>query len=274
MGFFDKISSAFKRAEDKVSHAFKSAGSAISSGFHSVVDAGKSIVDTGKSAVTTVYNDAKGVVIGVNDDIKQINSTVGNTANNVINTAGGAIEGVEKTIGSLSLPLLIGAGVLGLYVIIMSASIIAKDITTNAVDSALCGAFYLLGDKVINKKELDVRKGLLSAGSNFAADSVTQWVLPHLQSDNSQFIQTTEHTLLNPVISGGLFCVGNKVLKYEDVNTYSFLQQVGSSILASYTSQPVREMIRKIREKNRKEGCTAQLNAVILINIPPVYFHA
>ncbi|EFA75210.1 hypothetical protein PPL_11284 [Heterostelium album PN500] len=44
------------------------------------------------------------------------------------------------------------------------------------------------------------------------------------------------------------------------------------------TYQIIRSQLLKLKSTaalyNQKEGCTAQLNAVILINIPPVYFHA
>jgi len=114
MGFFDSISNAFNEAGKGFNNAFSN----IKETFSSVGNGISGIISTG-------YQDGKKILETLHNDAVNIGGFYGNTTNKLIDSGTNIITTGENTIGdtlqgvagSLTLPLAVGAGVLGLFLI-------------------------------------------------------------------------------------------------------------------------------------------------------------
>ena len=132
----------------------------------------------------------------------------------------------------------------------MTLQYLGKSLGANAVDSALCGSYFVLGERFLggdqfigfNKQGL-IQFGM-SAGSEFASDSVSRMILPSL-SHMSGSLKGLEETFLTPVVSGGIYVLADMIFKQDQQQStmYKLLLQIGASVLSGYTSQHIRSMI-------------------------------
>lgn len=107
MGWFDNLKNSFKSLGNKINYGVrkyilspaKSAAASIKAG-------ATTVLNTAKSAVSTLHQDARDLIGGAGNLIKRGQDTVGN----LINKGADTITGLGK---SLSMPLMIGVGVLG-----------------------------------------------------------------------------------------------------------------------------------------------------------------
>lgn len=129
----------------------------------------------------------------------------------------------------------------------MTLQSIGKSFGANAIDSALCGGYFVLaekwlgGDPTITMGKPGLIRFGMSAGSEFASDSVSRMVLPYI-THMSSGLQSAEQMFLTPVVSGGIYVLADMLLKQDQHQSvmFKFLYQVGSSVLSGYTSAPVR----------------------------------
>lgn len=99
-GWFNKVQGFFKGLGKKIKYgANKYIATPIS-------HAAKAVYGTAKSVVNTLHKDARDLVSGIGGIIKRGQDT----ANNLINKGSSTLNSLGQ---SLSMPLLIGAGVLG-----------------------------------------------------------------------------------------------------------------------------------------------------------------
>lgn len=112
--FFGNVKSFFGNAYDYFSDKVHAVGSYVASGT-------KSILESPASIVKTVYSDAKTLVGGLNNDFNKVLDRGSHTLDNIVDQSATVMQSGQKVIGStfssvgesLSMPLVIGAGLFG-----------------------------------------------------------------------------------------------------------------------------------------------------------------
>ncbi len=116
--FFGNVKSFFGNAYDYVSDKVHAVGEYIGIGTKAVLEAPGNIVKT-------VYSDAKSLVGGLNDDLNKVLDRGSHTIDNIVDKGSIVIQSGQKEIGSavkgtaesLSMPLVIGAGIFGFFML-------------------------------------------------------------------------------------------------------------------------------------------------------------
>ena len=121
MGLFSGLKKKISKLGHTVSHAVGSVVNKIKGGAskvsHGVAHAVGSVTHAASSTVSTVYNDAKHLVNNVVDKTAAVVQHGQDAVQAIASTAGNTITGTAR---NLSLPLTIGIGIAGMYLISQS----------------------------------------------------------------------------------------------------------------------------------------------------------
>lgn len=110
MGFGSVLSRFFDRTRVRINSVSHNIGESLARDGKVVSRTIGSALHTGQSAVTTVYKDARSVVSGVGQIVNKNLDRGYDLANHVVDRGGDTVSSLGR---SLSLPLLLGAGLVG-----------------------------------------------------------------------------------------------------------------------------------------------------------------
>ena len=106
-GVWDKFMSAFNAVKDKIGQGYTYVKDSIV----------KPTYDKGNDIVTTVYGDVKSVFTGTKETVLHLGDDLEGTVKGAWQGVEGSITAAEGALGSLTMPLAIGGGLLAIYLI-------------------------------------------------------------------------------------------------------------------------------------------------------------
>lgn len=100
-------------------------------------------------------------------------------------------------------------------------------------DALTTGAVFVGADMLLNKQSFDLKKGLWSAGSEFAAE----WIEPSVYANFPSL--SSAQMVLCPALSGAFYVLFDMLAKYDGRSAlYKFLLQGGSSLVGGKVLYP------------------------------------
>lgn len=111
------------------------------------------------------------------------------------------------------------------------------------VESAVCAATHEAINKFYAGIPVSLSQAALSGGSHYLSGTVTDSILPTL-INMAPAMSSISHNFVQPVVSGGIYALGDMALQIDNRSfLYKLLQQAGSSSVANYASEPIAKLI-------------------------------